>query len=91
MSDVTVVGLGAMGSALARGLLRDAHRVTVWNRTAVKAVPLREAGAAVAPDLTAAIQDSPVVLVCVDDYAVTRGLMAASDVRLALDGRVIVQ
>jgi hypothetical protein len=32
-----------------------------------------------------------VVLVCVDDYAVTRGLMAASDVRLALDGRVIVQ
>ena len=91
MSDASVVGLGVMGSALAKGLLRDGHRVTVWNRTAAKAEPLREAGGTVAPDLAAAVGASPVVLVCVDDYAVTRQLLAQSDVRPVLGGRVLVQ
>ena len=44
MSDVTVIGLGAMGAALARTLL-NTYQVTVWNRTAAKAEPLVEAGA----------------------------------------------
>jgi len=91
MSDVSVVGLGVMGSALAKSLLRDGHRVIVWNRTAARAEPLRDAGAAVAPDLAAAVGASPVVLVCVDDYAVTRQLLAQSDVRPVLGGRVLVQ
>ena len=46
MSDVSVVGLGAMGSALARALMRAGHRVTVWNRTASKAEALVREGAA---------------------------------------------
>jgi 3-hydroxyisobutyrate dehydrogenase-like beta-hydroxyacid dehydrogenase len=91
MSDVSVVGLGAMGAALATVLLRDGHRVTVWNRTDAKAEPLREAGATVATDLAAAVRASPVVLVCVDDYAVTRQRLAESDVRAALVDRVLVQ
>jgi 3-hydroxyisobutyrate dehydrogenase-like beta-hydroxyacid dehydrogenase len=39
-SDVSVIGLGAMGSALARTLLHNGHRVTVWNRTSAEADPL---------------------------------------------------
>lgn len=39
MSEVSVIGLGAMGSALAGALLRDGHRITVWNRTTAKAEP----------------------------------------------------
>ena len=47
MSDVSVIGLGAMGSALARTLLRDGHRVTVWNRTSSKTESLvRDVGRA---------------------------------------------
>ena len=91
MSDVSVVGLGAMGSALAKVVLRDGHGVTVWNRTAAKAEPLGEAGATVATDLAAAVGASPVVLVCVDDYTVTRQLLAESNVRAALVDRVLVQ
>ena len=46
MKDVTVVGLGAMGSALARTLLEVGYRVTVWNRTLRKADPLVTLGSA---------------------------------------------
>jgi 3-hydroxyisobutyrate dehydrogenase-like beta-hydroxyacid dehydrogenase len=37
MSDVSVVGLGSMGSALARALVGAGREVTVWNRTSAKA------------------------------------------------------
>jgi 3-hydroxyisobutyrate dehydrogenase-like beta-hydroxyacid dehydrogenase len=91
MSDVSMLGLGAMGSGLARALLRDGHRVTVWNRTRSKAEPLARAGAAIAPDAGAAIGASPVVVVCVDNYEVTRALLSAPEVRPRLAGRVLVQ
>jgi 3-hydroxyisobutyrate dehydrogenase-like beta-hydroxyacid dehydrogenase len=38
--EVSVIGLGAMGSAIARLLLESGARVTVWNRTEAKAEPL---------------------------------------------------
>lgn len=91
MSDVSVIGLGAMGSALARALLRDGHRVTVWNRTNAKAEPLVRDGAALAPDPASAVADSPVVVVSVDDYEVTYTILSQPEVRPHLAGRVMVQ
>src|SRR5690606_12816342 len=45
MSEVTVIGLGPMGSAMAATFLEAGHDVTVWNRTASKAGPLVAKGA----------------------------------------------
>ncbi|MEV4839483.1 NAD(P)-binding domain-containing protein [Nonomuraea sp. NPDC049486] len=45
MSEVTVIGLGPMGSAMAETFLAAGHEVTVWNRTASKADPLVAKGA----------------------------------------------
>ncbi|MEO3888027.1 NAD(P)-binding domain-containing protein [Nonomuraea sp. B5E05] len=45
MSDVTVVGLGPMGSKMAETFLAAGHRVAVWNRTASRAEPLVAKGA----------------------------------------------
>ncbi|NBE93627.1 NAD(P)-dependent oxidoreductase [Nonomuraea sp. KC401] len=45
MSDVTVVGLGPMGSKMAETFLAAGHGVAVWNRTASKAGPLVAKGA----------------------------------------------
>ena len=39
------IGLGNMGAAIAGNLVRAGHDVAVWNRTAVKAQPLVDAGA----------------------------------------------
>lgn len=91
MSDISVVGLGAMGSALARALLRAGHRVTVWNRTRTKAEPVVHDGAKLAADTASAVLASPVILVCVDNYEVTRTIFAAPSVRPQLGGRVLVQ
>lgn len=65
----TVLGLGEMGSALARALLAAGHPTTVWNRSAARTTPLREAGAGVAADPAAAVAAGPVVIVCLYDHA----------------------
>ena len=49
MATVGVVGLGAMGSRLARRLADAGHELVVWNRDPAKAEPLVAAGARVAP------------------------------------------
>lgn len=45
MTTVAVVGLGAMGSRVARRFLGAGHDVVVWNRTPERARPLLDAGA----------------------------------------------
>ena len=45
MSAVAVIGLGRMGSRMARRLLDAGHELIVWNRTLEKAQPLVELGA----------------------------------------------
>ena len=45
MSAVAVIGLGRMGSRMARRLLDAGHELVVWNRTLEKAQPLVELGA----------------------------------------------
>ncbi|WP_437948384.1 NAD(P)-binding domain-containing protein [Sorangium sp. So ce296] len=91
MSEVSVIGLGRMGIALAGALLRSGARVTVWNRTSAKAEPLVAAGAALASSVAAAVQASSVVVVCVADYQATYGLLEATQVAAALAGKVLVQ
>ena len=91
MSDVTVLGLGLMGSALARAYLNAGHVVTVWNRSEEKTEPLVADGAAGASDIATAVTASQVILICVDNYAVTQSFLDTEDLASQLTGRVIVQ
>lgn len=91
MSEVTVIGLGEMGSALAAAFLRAGRKVTVWNRTRAKATALVEAGAVFADSPAAAVAASPVAIVCLLDYAATRAVLEADGVLAALAGRTLVQ
>jgi 3-hydroxyisobutyrate dehydrogenase-like beta-hydroxyacid dehydrogenase len=91
MSDISALGLGLMGSALARSLVKGGHVVTVWNRSPAKMQPLVDVGAAPAASVAAAVEASPVVLVNIDDYRSTRALLEAADVVEKLSGRVVVQ
>ncbi|MGC5009614.1 NAD(P)-dependent oxidoreductase [Streptosporangium sp. DT93] len=78
---VTVIGLGAMGSALATAFLDDGRPTTVWNRTAARSDELAARGAAVAATVAEAIAASPLVVVCVlDHHSVHTVLDAALDV-----------
>lgn len=91
MSDITVIGLGSMGAALARALHKAGHKVTVWNRTAAKAEPLVKLGMVHAATVADAVTASPCVLLCIDDYPATMALLTAADVEPLLAGRVVIQ
>ncbi|MFI7128387.1 NAD(P)-dependent oxidoreductase [Nonomuraea sp. NPDC050153] len=66
--NISVLGLGLMGSALAESLIRAGHHVTVWNRTPAKADPLVAEGATRADTPAQAVSASPLVIVCLLDY-----------------------
>ncbi|MFG3257076.1 NAD(P)-dependent oxidoreductase [Streptomyces sp. NPDC048172] len=87
-TSVTVIGLGAMGRALAGAFLRAGHPTTVWNRSPEKAGELVAQGAALADSVTTAVTASPLTVVCVTDTAAVRGLL--DPVRDSLDGRTLV-
>ncbi|AUX46966.1 hypothetical protein SOCE26_084760 [Sorangium cellulosum] len=91
LGDVSILGLGSMGIALARALLQRGARVTAWNRTRAKAEPLAAEGAALASSPAHAVQASAVVVVCVTDYPSTYGALEAPEAAAALAGKVLVQ
>src|ERR1044071_8482335 len=65
MTDVTILGMGAMGRALACSLVTAGRSVTGWNRTPGWSV----AGVATAFSAADAVASSPVVVACVVDNA----------------------
>ncbi|QDL75235.1 NAD(P)-dependent oxidoreductase [Streptomyces malaysiensis subsp. malaysiensis] len=87
-TPVTVLGLGDMGTALARALVGAGHRTTVWNRTAAKAEALAAEGARTAATAGAAVAASPLVVVCLLDYDSVRQVLAP--LGDALSGRAVV-
>jgi 3-hydroxyisobutyrate dehydrogenase-like beta-hydroxyacid dehydrogenase len=89
MSEVSVIGLGNMGSALVRALVKSGRTVTVWNRSPEKAASLVEMGAVLAPNTAAAITASPVILVCVTNYAATDYILGETATNLP--GKLLVQ
>jgi 3-hydroxyisobutyrate dehydrogenase-like beta-hydroxyacid dehydrogenase len=87
---VTVIGLGSMGTAIARAFLAKNFRVIVWNRDQSKAAALVADGAIQAKDLQEAIAENSLVVVCVADYKVTRKIFETIDADL-LRGKTIIQ
>ncbi len=68
MSDVTVLGLGAMGSRIARNLADAGHDVTVWNRTSSVADRMAsEHGLVAADSVPAAVERAEVVVSMLSD------------------------
>lgn len=91
MGDVTVIGLGLMGSALARAIQGAGFDLTVWNRSPAKMQSFVAGGAFGAPDAPSAFAASPVVLICVDNYVAVNALLQTDTVPGLLAGRTVVQ
>jgi 3-hydroxyisobutyrate dehydrogenase len=64
---VAVLGMGTMGAAMARSLLRSGFDVIVWNRSPEKSRPLAVTGARVAADPADAVREADVVLTMLFD------------------------
>jgi 3-hydroxyisobutyrate dehydrogenase-like beta-hydroxyacid dehydrogenase len=64
---VGFLGMGIMGAAMARNLLKAGFDLAVWNRTAAKAEALGQEGAALAASPAELAADRDVVVICVSD------------------------
>lgn len=89
MRSVSVIGLGVMGTELARVLIENGYDVTVWNRTPEKAVPHVKAGAALAKTATEAIRASEATITCIRTHSDTRALLEADPT--VLTGKTIIE
>lgn len=86
--SVTVIGLGDMGSAIARTFVDRGFRTTVWNRTASRTRPLVDAGATAAATAAEAVAASPLVVVCLLDSTAVDEVLGTVDTAVA--GTVLV-
>lgn len=69
--DIAFLGLGGMGSGMARNLLKHGHKLTVWNRSSAPAEAIREQGAAVAATPAEAAKHAEIAInMLADDTAV---------------------
>ena len=78
---IAFLGLGNMGSHMARNLLRAGHDVTVWNRTPSKADGLRTEGAKVGKLAGETVRDAEAVITMLaDDHAVESAVLHSEGV-----------
>jgi 3-hydroxyisobutyrate dehydrogenase-like beta-hydroxyacid dehydrogenase len=69
LQSIGFIGLGIMGQPMALNLIKAGHKVTVYNRTADKTVPLERAGATVASTPSEAARNADFVMMIVSDSA----------------------
>lgn len=94
MAEVAVLGLGRMGSAMAERLVREGHRVRVWNRTPGAAHSLvRAVGsdrASIADQPAEAVAGAEVVLSMLAHGEASIAVLTHPDLLAALDDDTVV-
>jgi len=76
---IAILGLGLMGSGMAGRLIDRGYAVTVYNRTAQKAEPLRQRGAAVARTPREAAAGADMILSMLADDPAAGGVWLGAD------------
>ena len=79
MSTIAVLGLGAMGSAMAARLLNAGHDLTVWNRTPGRDGGLVSAGARRGETPDDAVRDAEVVVTMLTDPPALEAVLFGPD------------
>ena len=81
---IGVIGVGQMGSGMARSLIKAGHEVTVWNRSREKADEIARAGARVAALPAGACGGDAVITMLADDAATEAVVFGADGIISAL-------
>jgi 3-hydroxyisobutyrate dehydrogenase len=86
------IGLGIMGQPMALNLARAGTPLIVWNRTAARCEPLRQAGSAVAATPAEVFQRARTVILMLVDDAATDAVLGRGTPRFAAQaaGRTLV-
>lgn len=87
---VSVVGLGLLGSAMARAYVEAGFDVTVWNRSPAATEDF-SGSAHIASSVAAACGASEVTVVCLIDPAACRMALRRAETEGALQGKTLIQ
>ncbi|MFF4837758.1 NAD(P)-dependent oxidoreductase [Streptomyces sp. NPDC001315] len=90
MGEVAVIGLGGMGRAIARNLVRAGHETVVWNRSTGPAEELAQAGALRVASVAEALRCPVVFSVLSDDTAFAEAFLDSGVLVQARPGAVHV-
>jgi 3-hydroxyisobutyrate dehydrogenase-like beta-hydroxyacid dehydrogenase len=89
--EVGFIGLGQMGMAMARNLLKGGHAVTAYNRSRDKAEALAKDGATIADTPAQAARTGIVITMLANDHAVTETIEGPDGALAGLpDGGVLI-
>ena len=90
---VAILGLGTMGTGMARNLLKAGFPVSAYNRTQAKAAPVAAAGARIAATPADAARDADVVISMLSDDDASRKIWTGEEGVLAAarPGAVLVE
>jgi 3-hydroxyisobutyrate dehydrogenase-like beta-hydroxyacid dehydrogenase len=88
---IGLIGTGAMGLMLGKTLIDQGYHVTAFNRTAIKAEPLKSMGATLSNTVDDLFDASDAIIVCVSDYDAAEDILSSVNDRTTLRGKTIIQ
>jgi 3-hydroxyisobutyrate dehydrogenase len=86
------IGLGRMGTAMSKQLIKSGYRVTVYNRSKAKEEALKLLGATAASSPRLILQQSDVIIIMVSDDLAIREIFLAAEGLLSIKttGKIII-
>ena len=89
--NISIIGLGSMGSALAKALLKSKFEIYIWNRTLSKAKELNHKESNICLSPKEAIEKSELIIVCLLNYKVWSEIIDSDLKNIDLNGKTIIQ
>ena len=89
--SISVLGLGSMGSGIARKFIDAGYQVSVWNRSRPKVNALVEIGAIACNSPNDALKANNFVIVWLTDYVVWRDIIETYNLEKDLQNVCIIQ
>ena len=89
--EVSVIGTGAMGTAVVERLLATGHDTTIFNRSPGRMPPLQKKGARVATSARAAVEATPVVISLVVDAPAMDDLILTDEIVPLFAGKTFLK
>lgn len=89
--NISVIGLGSMGFALAETLLKADFNISVWNRTSSKAQKLENKGANICSTPNEAFKNSQFIVASLSNYEAWNNIIDSNQIDMDLNGKTIIQ
>ena len=89
--NISVIGLGSMGFALAETLLKADFNISVWNRTSSKSQKLENKGANICSTPNEAFKNSQFIVASLSNYEAWNNIIDSNQIDMDLSGKTIIQ